>query len=161
MDGERLRCMKGEAVNKLGKLVIVILFLVYILVLSYFLFFSERYGRNVGSEQYKYNLIPFKEIKRFIEYRHIIGWERFTVNIFGNVFAFAPFGFLLPIVSRDNRDFFSALLYSFEFSLFIELIQLSFQVGAFDIDDIILNTLGGVFGFFMFCILKSKVKRFL
>ena len=48
---------------------ILILFIAYLLLLSYFLFFSEAMGR-VGTEaQYRYNLTLFREIKRFYKYR--------------------------------------------------------------------------------------------
>lgn len=139
-----------------------VLFILYIILLAYFLFFSERYGRTSSSDEYRYNLVLFKEVKRFIEYRRILGLESFIVNIFGNVLAFAPFGFVLPIISQDNRKLINIALLSFEFSLTIELIQLIFKVGIFDVDDLFMNTLGGILGgiCFLIChkILKS-VKR--
>jgi glycopeptide antibiotics resistance protein len=139
-----------------------VLFILYIILLAYFLFFSERYGRTMGSDQYRYNLVLFKEVKRFIEYRRLLGFESFVVNIFGNVLAFAPFGFVLPIISVDNRKLLNITLLSFEFSLTIELIQLIFKVGIFDVDDIFMNTVGGILGgiCFLICykILKSIKK---
>jgi glycopeptide antibiotics resistance protein len=39
------------------------------------------------------------------------------------------------------------------FSLLIEMIQFAVGVGTFDVDDVILNTLGGVLGYFMFRVL--------
>ena len=152
--------MKAKTVKKWGRPVVIVIFCVYLAILAYFLFFSERYGR-AESGKYSYNLVPLQEIKRFIKYRDVIGWEGFVVNIFGNVFAFAPFGFLLPIVSRQNRGFFNVALYSFEFSLFIELIQLSFQVGTFDVDDLLMNTVGGVFGYLFFLTQKKRLRHFL
>ena len=42
-----------------------ILFILYVLALIYFLFFSEEYGRAAMEErQYRYNLIPFVEIRK-------------------------------------------------------------------------------------------------
>ncbi len=152
--------MIAKTVKKWGRPIMIGIFVVYLVVLAYFLFFSERYGRGVSGE-YRYNLVPLREIKRFIKYRDIIGWEGFIVNIFGNVLAFAPFGFLLPIVSKQNRAFFIVALYSFEFSLFIELIQLSFQVGTFDVDDLLMNTIGGVLGYLFFLTQKKRLCHFL
>ena len=44
----------------------VLLFILYILLLVYFLLFSEEYGRTVTEERlYRYNLVPFVEIRRF------------------------------------------------------------------------------------------------
>ncbi|MDF2611212.1 MAG: VanZ family protein [Lachnospiraceae bacterium] len=130
------------------------LFIIYIILLAYFLFFSERYGRTISMEEYRYNLTLFKEVKRFIMYREVIGLESFLVNIIGNVFAFAPFGFVLPIISPQNRKFLNVILLSFEFSLTIELIQLLFKVGIFDVDDILMNTVGGFIGYLCFSLCK-------
>lgn len=148
--------MEDKKGKNWGRIVVIGIFVVYLGGLSYFLFFSERYGRVVSGE-YHYNLVPFQEIERFIKYREVIGWEGFIVNTFGNVLAFAPFGFLLPIVSRQNRTFFRVALYSFEFSLFIELIQLSFRVGTFDVDDLMMNTIGGVLGYLLFLTCKKRL----
>jgi glycopeptide antibiotics resistance protein len=123
-----------------------VLFVLYIILLAYFCFFSERYGRTSSSDEYRYNLILFKELKRFITYRKELGIESFVVNIIGNVLAFAPFGFALPIISPQNRKFFHIAFLSFEFSLTIELIQFILKVGIFDVDDLFLNTVGGMIG---------------
>lgn len=129
-----------------------LLFVLYIILLAYFLFFSERYGRTLGSDEYRYNLTLFKEVKRFITYRNILGIESFVVNIIGNVLAFAPFGFVLPIISVRNRKLLNITLLSLEFSLTIEVIQLMFRVGIFDVDDLFMNTVGGMLGGICFLI---------
>lgn len=134
------------------------LFVLYIILLAYFLFFSERYGRTITSDEYRYNLVLFKEVKRFILYRKEIGLESFIVNIFGNILAFAPFGFVLPIISENNRKLFNITLLSLEFSLTVELIQLIFKVGIFDVDDLFMNTLGGMMGGICFIICHKLVK---
>lgn len=127
-----------------------LLFYLYIIMLCYFLFFSEHYGRNDILHEYKSNLILFREIKRFIMYRNRLGLESFVVNVLGNIFAFAPFGFLLPLLNRRYRKFYITAFFSLLFSLTVEAIQLWFRVGIFDIDDIFLNTIGGVSGYLFF-----------
>ena len=48
----------------------IVLFAVYVILLIYFLFFSEEYGRVAQAERvYLYNLVPFVEIRRFLVYR--------------------------------------------------------------------------------------------
>ena len=133
-----------------------IVFYIYILLLSYFLFFSERYGRDLVTQQY--NLQLFKEIKRFIKYREQIGWEGFIVNIFGNVIAFMPYGFLLPLLNRAYRKFYIIAILSIIFSLLIEAAQLLLKVGVFDVDDILMNSLGGILGYLVFLISHSIYK---
>lgn len=133
-----------------------ILFYIYILLLSYFLFFSERYGRDLITQEY--NLQLFKEIKRFFKYREQIGLEGFIVNILGNVLAFMPFGFLLPLLNRLHRRFYVIFLLSLLFSLVVEIAQLLLSVGVFDVDDIFMNTLGGVLGYLVFLVTHSIYK---
>lgn len=135
-----------------------VLFILYIILLAYFLFFSEHYGRTTTSDEYKYNLVLFRELKRFILYRKEVGIESFIVNIFGNILAFAPFGFVLPIISKSNRRLINITLLSLEFSLTIELIQLIFKVGIFDVDDLLLNTIGGTLGGICFLICYKIMK---
>ena len=133
-----------------------IVFYIYILLLSYFLFFSERYGRDLITQQY--NLELFREIKRFIRYREQIGLEGFIVNIFGNVIAFMPYGFLLPLLNRTYRKFYAIVILGILFSLIIETAQLLLKVGVFDVDDILMNSLGGVLGYLSFLMIHSIYK---
>ena len=50
-----------------------VLFILYLCLLAYFMFFSESFGRTDTDRGYAYNLVPFKEILRFIRYRGIRG----------------------------------------------------------------------------------------
>lgn len=129
-----------------------LMFYIYIILLAYFLFFSERYGRDLVTEDYRYNLELFKEIKRFIKYRDKLGPESFVVNILGNILAFAPYGFLLPLLNRKYRRFFYAAFLSILFSLVIEIVQMLLKVGIFDVDDILLNSVGGILGYLLFAV---------
>lgn len=135
-----------------------LLFYLYIILLSYFLFFSERYGRDYILEDYQYNLTLFKEIRRFITYREQIGLERFVVNIFGNVLAFAPFGFLLPLLNKKYRNFFFVIFLSLLFSLVVETTQMLLKVGIFDVDDLLMNTIGGTGGYIFYLICNGIYK---
>lgn len=149
---------KLKEINK-RRIIIIgwIMFYIYILLLSYFLFFSEHYGRDLVTEQY--NLQLFKEIKRFIKYREHIGFEGFVVNIFGNVFAFAPYGFLLPLLNNRYRKFYIIAFLSILFSLLVETSQLILKVGVFDVDDILMNSVGGIIGYLSFLLMYSVYKR--
>ena len=136
----------------------LILFICYLLGLTYFLFFAESYGINLMDSEYTYNLVPFLEIKRFWQNRSLLGNFAVFINIAGNVLAFVPFGFFLPILNRFSKGLFRMTLFTFEFSLLVETIQLVSRVGSFDVDDLILNTLGGILGylFFAFCDYVSR-----
>ena len=53
-----------------------VLFVLYLVLLTYFLFFAEEMGRSPDARaEYSYNLTLFKEIRRFILYRDILGWR--------------------------------------------------------------------------------------
>ena len=77
-------------------MVAAVLFLIYFIVLFYFLFFSEELGRTFSDRVYRYNLVPLKEIKRFLQYRDVLGEKAVFLNLAGNVIAFMPFGTFLP-----------------------------------------------------------------
>ena len=136
-----------------------ICFWLYMVVLFYFVFFSERYGRTISSSEYRYNLEFFKEIRRFIHYRNVVGMESFVVNILGNIFAFTPLGFFLPMISKNKRGIVNVTLLCFEVSMFIELVQLIYKIGAYDVDDLVMNTLGGLLGYLIYLIVYKINKR--
>ena len=104
-------------------------------------------GRGFTERTYHYNLMPFKEICRFWVHRQTLGFWSVTMNLVGNVVAFIPFGMFLPWLFGRCRRLSLTVLFSFEFSLFVEITQLVFKVGSFDVDDLLLNTLGGALGF--------------
>jgi len=66
-------------------------------------------------------------------------------NVVGNIAIFAPFGVYLPLFKNDKRVI-TNLLFIFIVSIFVEIIQGLFGIGASDIDDVILNSLGGLLG---------------
>ena len=139
--------------KKLIKFFCLVCFLIYLLVLIYLLIFYEEYDRTMANRSYRYNLIPFAEIRRFWVYRKQIGISQVISNLAGNVIGFVPFGMLLPAFSRRFRSAGLIGFLSFDVSLCIELIQLTFKVGIFDVDDIMMNTLGGLMGYGIFVIL--------
>ena len=140
---------KKEQFRTLGK----ILFVVYILFILYFLIFSDWYGRNQVLENYHYNLIPFQEIRRFWEYRARLGvWS--VVNLLGNVLVFVPFGFFEPMASK-HRSFLGTVADGIFLSMVVEVFQLVTKVGRFDVDDLMLNTLGAVIGYLVFLICNA------
>lgn len=135
-------------------------FVIYMLVLVYFLLLSDGFGRTVRRDEYQFNLIPFVEIIRFVKYREYIGFYNVLINLVGNVVAFIPFGALIRWVINKSVTWYHVMGYTFLFSLSVELLQLIAKVGAFDVDDLILNTLGGLVGFFVYFILRWMDQTF-
>lgn len=135
------------------------LFIVYMVFLMYFLFFAEIMGRTYIDRDYHYNLTPFREIRRFIVYRRTLGWFAVLSNLLGNVLAFVPFGMILPMLTPKCRNFFHIVLLGGDFSLFVETIQLISKVGSFDVDDLILNTLGAALGYLAYRLIRRYFRR--
>ncbi len=127
-------------------------FILYLIALVYFLFFAEQYGRTQGSDELRMNLQPFREIARFWNYRDILGSKAVALNLLGNVIGFMPFGLVLPVMHRSFRSFFRAVLLTATFSVAVELLQLLTRTGSMDVDDLILNTLGGILGYAVFAL---------
>lgn len=86
------------------------------------------------------NYIPFTEI-----FRYKIGSKLFVLNVAGNIILFIPFGYFITNYLKTNKHF-PIFLLTLITSLGIELVQL--YIGrSFDVDDIILNCIGGIIGF--------------
>lgn len=149
-----VQSMKLSAVQKKRiRQVSWILFLIYIAAMAYFLFFSEELNRTgMEAAKYHYNLEFFKEIRRAYWCLNHGTPQYFLLNVVMNVVAFMPFGFILPIISQKNRKFGNVALLSLELTLCIEILQLLLKVGIFDVDDIFLNTAGGILGYIAFTI---------
>ena len=105
---------------------------------------------------YHYNLQFFREIRRFWEYREKLGvWS--VVNLLGNIFIFVPLGFFEPMASY-RRSFSGTVLDGFFVSLMVEVFQLIFKVGRFDVDDLLLNTIGVALGYMVF-VMSNGLRR--
>lgn len=74
-----------------------------------------------------------------------------------NIIIFVPFGFLVSNYFKE-KIILKALFVSFMFSLIIEMFQLFFIIGAFMINDLIFNSLGGIIGSLLYCLIIKKEK---
>lgn len=145
--------------RKKRNILLILFFFIYLAALVYFVFFAEEYGRTNISDELMYNLIPFQEITRYIEYRAMIGMPAVILNLVGNVLAFVPFGFLVPMINSAERRTYMIFLLSLELSLIIEVIQLFTRVGSFDVDDLILNVTGGLIGYWGYRAIRSLGRK--
>ncbi len=146
--------------KKENKLLMWVCFIAYLLLLGYLLFCSSHFGR-VGNDEYRYNLTFLQEIGRFYSVGVNTGnWHLFVLNVVGNIVVFIPVGLFLPkLITRCKNLFLTALL-TLELSFCVEMIQLVTKVGSFDVDDLVLNTLGGVCGFIIYMMCHSIKKIF-
>ena len=128
-------------------------------IIVYFVLFSDKLGRDTGYDTFQYNLTPLKEIRRFITYRDSVPMWAFILNLVGNLLIFAPLGFLVPLMRTGKTGVIRIFVYSLLFSLGIEILQLVTRVGVFDIDDIILNTAGGLIGYGLYLFTRFLYRR--
>ncbi|WP_050613698.1 VanZ family protein [Bacillus testis] len=113
--------------------------LFYLFLLIDIVFFSRDSLRSV-------NLVPFNSIKEYIMVDNGFGEYRLVdMNIWGNVLMFIPLG-IYNLVYGKNLSLTKCVLLIIGASVFIESTQFIFARGATDIDDVFLNTLGGVIG---------------
>lgn len=149
------------------------IFIAYIIVTLRLIIFKYPFNElNAITEQWNWeavkqglrtaNLTPFKTIHMYIKYRDRLNSFE---NLFGNVLLFVPFGLFFGYFIRSKCKIIAAFLGCFLFSFGIELFQLVSGFGVFDVDDILLNVIGGMFGYliYRFMILPNKVniKKFL
>lgn len=71
------------------------------------------------------------------------------LNVLLNIAMFCPFGFLLPIIWRKLRKWYLSIPAGLAFSLLLEVLQLIYARGVFDVDDLFCNTLGAAIGYFI------------
>lgn len=144
--------------SKRNKWFIWFLFIIYIVGMTYLLFFAESYGRtNISG--YRYNLKPFSEIRRFIVYYRTLGIWNVIVNLLGNIAAFVPMGLFLPLISPKCKKALFTFCTGLLIDVCIETIQLLCMVGSFDVDDMILNMFGVIIGYIWYRIWARGSKR--
>ena len=102
------------------------------------------------------NFTPFKTIRMYIDYAYMLNSFE---NLVGNIVIFVPFGFLLPMVQKGGRNFFVMLLHALLFVLGIEIFQLFSGFGAFDVDDILLNCMGAIWGYLIYFVYEGIKKH--
>lgn len=103
------------------------------------------------------NFVPFETIKLFW-YADNLNLNIRIENLVGNIIGFVPFGFILPMLSDKFRKLFVVMLATFYLSLAYEGLQFLTGFGSFDVDDLILNTLGGILGYLAYKIFLEMVK---
>lgn len=113
-------------------------FIIYIICLFYVVTYQDvSYSTS--------NFIPFKEM-----FRYHLGSRLFIKNVLGNMLLFVPFGFFAAYYLQ-TKSVSLVFILSLLVSLTIEITQL--MIGrVFDIDDIILNVVGGIIGIYIYTI---------
>lgn len=84
------------------------------------------------------------------------GEKIFTTECLENIILFMPLTYLMQ--SFRKQKVYKLIIYSFLFSLSIELLQLFLRLGTFQLSDLFYNTLGGIAGGLLYWIIHTKTK---
>jgi len=121
-----------------------------------------------GNEGLSNNFIPFKTI--FLIFKDVIIYHSYgslCYQFFGNIVLFMPLGFSLFYYLKQEKKFlkmlccitFVTILVEAEQGIFNAMMQINYR--SVDIDDIMLNTLGGILGFCIALFIVPELKSFL
>ncbi|MBB3151068.1 glycopeptide antibiotics resistance protein [Paenibacillus endophyticus] len=152
------------------RVVFLITFLVYLLLLLKVILFKAASPFTMMDYLLDFNLKDFKRSltlsSNFVPFKTISSYAFHTSNqnivirnVVGNIILFIPFGFLLPVIAGRKLNFVQLIISSFLLSLFLELIQLFSRIGSFDVDDLLLNTLGAILGFFTLNVITKVIRH--
>lgn len=100
-----------------------------------------------------FQLVPLWSIRNYL---HMGGGVALR-NLAGNVFAFIPYGIYLQVLKKNKRVGVHVLIVAAT-SIAVELVQALLRVGVTDIDDVLLNTLGGFIGILIYRLIRRLAK---
>lgn len=156
---------KVEDKNSKSKYILYIISAVYIIVLFKIVLFKYEPITNIikgdiGMSFRSANLIPFETIGGFFK---VAMKEKDFLwafsNIFGNICIFMPLGYLLPMFFKNFRSIKNTTILAMILSILFEITQYMGYLGSLDIDDVILNTLGGICGYFVYVGIKRVIEN--
>lgn len=167
--------MNNTATSNKFKLIIKISFIMYILLLLKFVVFKYTLKDCIliltdWNVEAFYNHLKFANFEPFYTINNYVNIWKYSdsfnisifLNLFGNIIAFIPLGIYLPLSYRMFKSFILMLIISLLIPTVIEGSQLITTLGSFDIDDIILNSLGIIIGYLIYklisLIYKFKIK---
>lgn len=102
------------------------------------------FGREVG-DTYRYNFVLFDIPLWTLDSIHRYNFWQWIFSM-GNLIAFIPFGFLYPLAQKKS-SYLEFLLAFLLFIITMETLQLVTKLGIFDIEDILINTVGATIGY--------------
>ncbi len=110
--------------------------------------------------QQNYNLIPFHTIGLFLnQFDGLEAPFHAIANLAGNVILFVPLGVFLPALFYKQRQLTWYLFWQIRIICLVELVQFFTLLGSLDVDDLILNTVGGLLGFVLFKLLEKSLLK--
>ncbi len=115
----------------------------------------EVFSAGRGEITRAYNFIPFKTIYEYFATRFNI-WIA-LMNVVGNIALFVPLGMYLQVF-RKRKKILPCVALACAISVGVEILQFILGIGAADIDDVLLNTLGALLGILLYRVIYAAVK---
>ena len=150
---------KYGSIHKL-RVLIIYSFMLYMICVYFLAIFPLPDRDSIDMSSPVCQLIPFNFILDIIKERSqfkrlwLVLTDSSVYTVLFNILMFIPFGMYLRYYFKNNLK--KTILFSFLFSLFLELTQLTglyfiypHPYRLFDVDDLIINTLGGIIGYFV------------
>ena len=114
----------------------------------------QRSPDNIAGSLHTGNFVPLATLTN--TYQHLT--PHTILNFAGNIALFIPYGIFLVLLSPNGRSSMSGVFVrSLALSAGLECAQALFYIGTFDVDDIILNTFGGVLGYVLIRVVPSTL----
>lgn len=139
--------------TKLHRRAMIGVLLVWLLAVMYLMFcggLSYSYGGDYGQYLLRHiELVPFESTQNYLDMLRLdrINPDIVARNIAGNIVMFVPLGFLLPCITDRFAKLKFTLSGAVLLAFVLEALQLLTLRGSFDIDDIILRSVGAMLGF--------------
>lgn len=162
---------KYGSINKF-RVLIIYSFILYLITIYFLVILPLPNPNEVTYKEHMVNLIPFSFITDFIRESSIV-WTDFNTylqilkepcfyTVILNIFMTLPFGMYLRYYFKCSLK--KTIVCSFFLSLFFEITQLTglyhlykYPYRVFDIDDLLMNTLGGFLGFYVMGIFSKNL----
>ena len=125
----------------LWRLLVGFLFIIYIYCVLQLTIFSREPG-NYGA----------------VDWRFLVRWNENDAQkafLLANIIMFIPFGVLLPMFGKTVSHILIALPIAMACSVSIEAVQLKYQLGFCQLDDVVANSVGFLIGFLIFLMIRD------
>lgn len=127
------------------------LFIIYLFSILYIIVFKFNMVFTHVKAERQINFIPF--VQGIVAHKTLNYSE-----ILLNILIFIPLGLYISVLKNQWRTWQKVLLF-FGVSFLFESLQYIFKIGAFDVTDLINNTLGGIIGLLIYLGINKAVNN--
>ncbi|MDQ0299245.1 glycopeptide antibiotics resistance protein [Salibacterium salarium] len=154
---------KNEEPNTVAwRRILLLLLFLYLAILFYVTLFAWNHGSSygpLGPGGRNYNVVPFRSIYRIANYSPNLADPILILG--GNVIMFFPFGAIIAfLVKKKRKALWLIPSVATLLSIFIEMNQYIFTHRVANVDDVLLNSLGGFLGAWFILIFRWGFLKF-